>query len=131
MNDFDELEGFETPEEADDAINEALLSLAEDVEREEERMSIINYTTLQIMQISYRALLGMLDKKNVKITYTLHKPYTSMGYITITSRSEIKVDDPEVFAAISKLASNIEVYQRTDGIIQINLTYHGLTMPLE
>lgn len=131
MNDFDELEGFETPEEAEAAIDEALLSLAEDVERDEERTSITNYNTLKTMQISYKALLGMLDKKNVKVTYTLHKPYTSMGYITITSRSEIKVNDPAIFAAISKLASNIEVYKRTDGIIQINLTYHGLTKPLE
>lgn len=130
MNDFDELEGFETPEEAEDAINEALLSLVEDVERDEERASITNYNTLKTMQISYRALLGMLDEKNVKITYTLHKPYISMGYISITSCSEIMVDDPEVFAVISKLASNIEVI-RTDGIIQIILTYHGLTKPLE
>ncbi len=131
MNDFDELEGFEDLGEDEAAINEALLSLAEDVERDEERASITNYNTLKIMQISYKALLDMLDKKNVRVTYTLHKPYTSMGYISITSRSEIKVDDPGVFAAISKLASNIEAYKRTDGVIQINLTYHGLTTPLE
>ena len=130
MNDFDELEGFEDLEE-DDTINEALLSLAKAVERDENRTSILNYTTLKIMQFSYKVLKGMLCDKDVSITYTLHKPYTSMGYISITSRSEIIIDDTEAFAVISKFASNIEIYKRTDGIIQINLTYHGLTKPLE
>lgn len=131
MNDFDELEGFEELDENEEVSIEALMSLAMDIEHDEERTSIMNYNTLKIMQLSYRALLGMLGNKDVSIAYTLHKPYTSMGYISISSRSEIQVDDPKVFAVILKLASNVEVYKRTDGVIQINLTYHGLTTPLE
>jgi hypothetical protein len=131
MSNFSENEGFETLDENEDESIEALLTLAEDIERDEERASITNYRTLKIMQFSYRALLGMLGKKDVSITYTLHKPYTSMGYISIMSRNDIKINNPKVFAVISKLASNIEAYKRTDGMIQINLTYHGLTTPLE
>lgn len=131
MSNFNENEGFEELDENEDESIEALLTLAEDIERDEERASITNYRTLKIMQFSYRALLGMLGKKDVSITYTLHKPYTSMGYISIMSRNDIMFNDPRAFAAISKLASNVEAYQRTDGVIQINLTYHGLTTPLE
>lgn len=131
MSDFNEFEGFEELDEDEDEFNEALLTLAEDIARDEEGTSITNYQTMKIMQLSYRALLGMLGKKDVSITYMLHKPYTSMGYISIMSRNDIKINNPKVFAVISKLASNIEAYKRTDGMIQINLTYHGLTTPLE
>lgn len=131
MSDFNEFEGFEDLGEDEDAINETLLSLAEDIEHDEDRASITNYNTLKIMQLSYKELSGMFVNKGVSVNYTLHKPYTSMGYISIISHNEIKIDNPKVFAAVLKLSSNVEAYKRTDGLIQINLTYHGLTTSLE
>lgn len=131
MSDFNELEGFEDLGEDEDAINEALLSLAEDIEHDEDRASITNYNILKIMQLSYKELSGIFVNKGVSVNYTLHKPYTSMGYISIISSNEIKIDNPKVFAAVLKLASNVEAYKRIDGLIQINLTYHGLTTSLE
>jgi hypothetical protein len=37
----------------------------------------------------------------------------------------------EWFMKEVELASNFEVYPKTDGTVQMNFTFHGLTKPIE
>lgn len=68
--------------------------------------------------------------KRAKVTYTLHEPYNSVGYITVEGK-QIDVKNPKSFIAIVKAASNFEAYPTTSGKIVMNLTYHGLTQAIE
>ena len=75
-------------------------------------------------------LLRYMFGKRAKVTYTLHEPYNSVGYITVEGK-QIDVKNPKSFIAIVKAASNFEAYPTTSGKIVMNLTYHGLTQAIE
>lgn len=64
--------------------------------------------------------------KGVKVTLRLHEPYKSMGCITFVGKELIPLDIAR-FVSMCKGVSNIECYPRTDGTVQLNMTYHGLT----
>ena len=40
---------------------------------------------------------------------------------------EIEIEDMEALINVLKLASNVEVYPKTDGTVQLDITFHGLT----
>lgn len=124
MRYFDELDMLTSEEEKE--LDEMILALAEDAERDEERMSLLNLDAKRLMTASFLALKNAVAGDTVKVTYHLHEPYISMGFISVTGKN-VLIKDSKMFSAISQLASNLEVFPKTDGTIQINLTFHGLT----
>lgn len=128
MQDFDELDDLSQAElEYLDAV---IMAMAEQMEEYDERTSFLNLDTQKLILASFMKLKEEVSGDNVKISRVFHKPYQSMGYISITGKN-IVIKNPKTFAAILKLASSTEVYPKTDGSIQINLTYHGLTKPID
>ena len=124
MQDFDEMADLSQEElEYLDAIVSAF---GEQIEADEERTSFLNLDTKRLMTASFLALKKAIEGDSVKVQYHPHEPYTSMGFISITGKN-VHVTDPKMFSAISQLASNMEAFPKTDGSIQINLTFHGLT----
>lgn len=83
----------------------------------------------KFIDLEYAARLGRITEEIQKslsghrITVQLHrdKPYKFMDYISITGK-RINMR-PEVFATMTALADNVEVYPRTDGVVQINFTF--------
>lgn len=128
MQDFDEMD--ELSQEEFDKIDAIIFGLAEEAEKNDEQTSFLNIGAQKLMMASFRKLKEIVSGNNVKISRVFHEPYKSMGYISIVG-NDIAVKDSAMFAAVLKLASNIEIYPKTDGTVQINLTYHGLTMPIE
>lgn len=128
MQDFDEMD--ELSQEEFDKIDAIIFGLAEEAEKNDEQTSFLNIGAQKLMMASFRKLKEIVYGNNVKISRVFHEPYKSMGYISIVG-NDIVVKDSAIFAAVLKLASNIEIYPKTDGTVQINLTYHGLTMPIE
>lgn len=78
----------------------------------------------------YNGLRRILEGKNVKVTYELHKPYVSMGSITITGK-EIGITDPVFFMDALKFADNLDVYPKTDDSMCLEFTFHGLARGIE
>ena len=128
MQDFDEMD--ELSQEEFDKIDAIIFGLAEEAEKNDEQTSFLNFSTQKLMMVSYNKLKDIVSGSNVQVRRVFHEPYNSMGYISIVG-NDIAVKDSAMFAAVLKLASNIEIYPKTDGTVQINLTYHGLTMPIE
>lgn len=65
-----------------------------------------------------------------KVTYALHEPYKSMGVVSVVG-SDLLFRNTEWFMKAVELASNFEVYPKTDGTVQMDFTFHGLTRAID
>ena len=106
-----------------------LLALAKQIEEEEARPAIINPVGMARIMEAYRILADSMEELGAEVTYELHEPLKSFGSINITS-SDYIITNTEEFGRAVLLASNCEVYARTDGNICISLGFHGLTKPI-
>lgn len=84
----------------------------------------------QAVLCTYKILKYLTKGTKAKVTYELNKPYKSMGCVSIVGK-EIMFDNQEWFVTAVKLASNFDVYPKTDGTVQMDFTFHGLTIPSE
>ncbi len=68
------------------------------------------------------------EAEDVKVTTTLHKPYRSMGNVTVEG-PEIIVSGKhmEWFCRAAEFADNTEIYCQTNGMTKLVFTFHGLT----
>lgn len=64
--------------------------------------------------------------KNVRVSYELNSPYNGMGFISIIGK-KIDVVNPLLLSKIMEISSNMEVYPKTNGDIQMNFTFYNLT----
>ena len=67
---------------------------------------------------------------NAKVTYALNEPYKSMGSVSIVGK-ELTFSNPKWFMIAVRLASNFNVYPKTNGTVQMDFTFHGLTISLD
>ena len=128
------LEGFNTDFTSDEEVNEMIdsivVTLNDAINEDETGVSVLDANKLRQLQFTYLALRYMSKGSRARVTYTLNEPYTSVGYVSITGRN-IQLKHPEWFAKIADYASNMEVYPKTNGTVQINFTFHGLTKRIE
>lgn len=61
----------------------------------------------------------------VSVTAHINEPFKSMGYISVCGK-DIIFDSPEAVAAASAMASNVEIYPKTNGTVEMNFTFHGV-----
>ncbi len=85
----------------------------------------VNIDAVAKLLWSYKATAYTVKGKGVVITYKLFEPTKKMGVVSINGKS-IEFVNTELFANIAKIASNFEVFPKTDGTTQINFTFHGL-----
>lgn len=118
-----------TDTEANAVLDRIVLAVAQKADKDDKITSIVVPTKMKLVCESYRLLRYMFGSK-AKVSYTLHKPYKSVGYIPIEGK-KINVKNPASFMAIVRAASNFEVFPTLNGKIVMNLTYHGLTQSIE
>ena len=63
--------------------------------------------------------------KSAKVSFELFSPYKSMGIVSVVGRN-LEFKNSELFMRAIELASNFEVYPKTDGTVVMNFTFHGL-----
>jgi hypothetical protein len=80
---------------------------------------------IQILSNVYKICKFMSKGCRAKVTYELHQPFEYMGSVTITAPS-LRYSSSEWFLKVVELASNVEIYARTDGKINVDLTFYGL-----
>ncbi len=68
--------------------------------------------------------------EDVRITSVINAPFKSMGYISLTGE-EITITSPKKYLVAASLASNIDIYPKTDGTVRMDLTFHGIARPAE
>lgn len=122
---------FLTDDEVEQMLDSIVISAGEIAEFEDSQTSMINLYKLQQVLYTYKVLKYLTKgMTNIRVTYELHKPYKSMGSVSVIG-SCISFRKPEWFMKAVELSNNFEVYPKTDGMVQMNFTFHGLTIPIE
>lgn len=123
---FDFDKGFDSEEEAMASVDEIMMEIANDISGDEVGTSVIIPERAKQIETAYKSLLLIAKGKNVDVTYEMNAPYTSMGSVSITGR-EIIITNPVLFAKVAEMASNFEIYPKTNGMVQMNFTFHNIT----
>ena len=129
---FDELfeSDFLTDEEIENALDSLVSSIGEQVEKQEQTPHIINPVVVQKVYYAYKNLKNLFKADDdISVSYQLNEPYVSMGSVSVTG-TDIIFENTKSFSDIFMLASNVEMYTKTDGKIQMDLTFHGVSVPL-
>ena len=122
---------FSSDDEVDEALDSLLKSIGEKIDIEDSRTAIVNPFKIQQLLCTYKIARYLTKgEKGVKVSYKLHTPYKSMGSVSITGK-EIVFRRPDWFMAAIKFSNNLDVYPKTDGTMQMDFTFHGLTQPLD
>lgn len=123
---FDFDKGFDSEEEAMASVDKIMMEIANDISGDEAGTSVIIPERAKQIETAYKSLLLIAKGKNVDVTYEMNAPYTSMGSVSITGR-EIIITNPVLFAKVAEMASNFEIYPKTNGTVQMNFTFHNIT----
>lgn len=124
---FDYEENYDFDEDVADSI---IFEIGRLAELENGKTSIIVPQRMMQLAYAYKILKSITDGINVKVTYTLHEPYNFVGSISIEGDS-LEFCNTELFAKAAQLASNFEIYPKTDGTVQMNFAFYGLTRTIE
>ena len=129
-NEFDFGKEFENDEEVESVIDMLVAELAEAVQVEDNKTQVVNFDTMQRLMHTYKVLKHLTKGTDAKVTYATHEPFKSVGSISIVGK-RLTFKKPELFMKAVELSSNFEAYPKTDGTVQINFTFHGLTNPID
>ena len=122
---------FMTDEEVEDMLDSIVTTVTTEIVIDDNKTSVINPYKIQQVLYTYKVLKYLMKgNKGAKISYELHKPYKSIGSVSVVGRNLV-FRKPEWFMKAVELANNFEVYPKTDGTVQMNFTFHGLTNPIE
>lgn len=109
---------------------ETIRKLGEILQKQDNQDMLINLPRVKMVQGVYEIVKDIFAGTGAKVTCELHKPYKSMGSISIEA-PQIMFEEPRVFKKLTELASNTEVYPLTKNAIRMTFTFHGLTKPLK
>lgn len=121
---------FESEYESDEEIEEALDALAEEIAQDESRTSVLAPHRMQQLLYTYKAMKYLTKGSSSKVTYKLHEPFQSVGSVSVIG-ANLDFRQLSWFVRAVELASNFEVYPKTDGTVCMTFTFHGLTTPIE
>ena len=122
---------FMTDEEIEQMLDSLIVTVGEAAAIDDSKTSIINPLKVQQVLCTYKVLKYLTKGINgAKVSYELYEPYRSMGSVGVTGK-DLLFRKPEWFIKVVELANNFEVYPKTNGTIQMNFTFYGLTKPIE
>lgn len=117
-------EAFLNDEEAEAAINETIEEVAEAIQAEEQGIIFTNPRKMKDLMVVYKLMKYITSGKRLKITYEINKPYKTMAFISIIGK-DLKFSHPQWFVMATKIASNVDIFPRVDGTVQIDFTFNG------
>ena len=128
MDLFKEFGGeFSSEEEAIQALDEIVMTVGKSVRAADNQPAILNIQNVKKVAYVYKLMKFLLQGTGAKVEYKLHEPFKSMGSVSVIGK-QIPIKSPEAFAEAAKLASSYDVFVRTDKTIEMDFTFHGLTI---
>lgn len=128
--DFEYYDQFMGDMEYEEMLDAIVDSFGKDILEQESKPCIVNPDKVKPLIYTYKLLKSLTKGKKVKVTYELNTPFLSMGSVSVVGK-DLTFTNTETFLKAAKLASNLDVYPKVDGTVQIDFTFHGLTVPLE
>ncbi len=117
---------FNCDAEVEEMLDGLVSAIGKQAELDDMETQMINPYRIQEILYTYKVLKYLTKGSKAKVTYELHKPYKSMGYVSIMG-TNLSFSNMKWFLKAVELSSNFEVYPKTDGTVQMNFTFHGLT----
>lgn len=117
---------FSNDAEVEEMLDNIISAIGTQAESDDMENQIINPYRIQEILYTYKVLKYLTKGTKANVTYELHKPYKSMGYVSIKGKN-LSFKNMKWFLKAIELASNFEAYPKTDGTVQMNFTFHGLT----
>jgi len=118
------------PKENEKETEFMLEKLYKKICREENKTSVNNPKKIALVSAVFKTLSQNVTGTNVRVTCKVNEPFRSMACVSVNGFN-IFFKDPTLFAKCARLASNIDCYPKTDGSVQIDFTFHGITVTLE
>lgn len=126
--------GFDTEfmgdAEVEEMLDNLVTTIGDEAAADDSQTAIINPYRIQQVLYTYKVLKYLTKGTKAKVTYALHEPYKSMGVVSVVG-SDLLFRNTEWFMKAVELASNFEVYPKTDGTVQMDFTFHGLTRAID
>ncbi|MBQ0014724.1 MAG: hypothetical protein KBS82_05325 [Oscillospiraceae bacterium] len=134
MIDYDQEFDFETEYEDDADVDEALdnliITLGEKIVEEETGTQVIVPHRVQHVMYTYKLMKYLCKGSGATVQYFLHEPFTSVGYVRVTGEN-LEFGHPEWFDRAVELADNLDICPLTNGKIQMDFTFHGITKHID
>lgn len=121
---------FLTDAELEQAMDEVVNGVKDDIIKDELRTTILNPLKMEQFKFAYAALQYIMKGKDVQVSYKMYEPFKTMGSITVEG-AVLEFNKPEWFARIAEFANNTEIYPLTKNTVRMTFTFHGLTTPIE
>lgn len=121
---------FRSDVELEQAMDEIIENLREDIENDEAQPTVLNCLKFQQMKFAYAALRYITRGKEVTLSYKLNEPFKTMGSISVEGKL-LEFDNPEWFARVAEFATNTEVYPLAKNKVRMTFTFHGLTTQVQ
>ena len=121
---------FMSDAEVEEMLDNLVTTIGDEAAADDSQTAIINPYRIQQVLYTYKVLKYLTKGTKAKVTYALHEPYKSMGVVSVVG-SDLLFRNTEWFMKAVELASNFEVYPKTDGTVQMDFTFHGLTRAID
>jgi len=125
---FDFYEGLKKSDA--EAVDILLKAVAKEIQIEDNKTQMINPKKIRHLLSVHKFLKSAVRGSGVKVTYKLCEPYKNTGSITINGKN-ITFNKPEQLIKAINASANFEVYPKTNGTVEMNFTFYGLTVPIE
>ena len=60
-----------------------------------------------------------------RVTTVINAPFKSVGCVSVEGK-EITIKSPDLLVSAAALASNVDIYTKTDGTVRFDFTFHGI-----
>lgn len=108
-------------------LDELIDSIGQWILEDQKKPGILNPIRMQQMQFAYSVLKRLAEECEASITYAIHKPFLSMGNITIEGAS-LEFSDCKWLGRALEFASSVEAYPLSNGNVRLSLTFHNLVV---
>lgn len=105
-------------------------ALAEYLEEDNNKNKIMNPAKVAQFADAFKIISEITKNSKIKVSYKINEPYIGVGTISLMSRNISGINE-EAFYNAAASASNIDIFPKDDGVVQCNLTFHGLANIIE
>lgn len=114
-----------TPEEQEEYADAALKYIGEMLKKDDVGIYVLNPERCTELYYAFKKVKKVIRGRGCKAKIRLNTPTITMGYIEIEGEELSFLNSTDMIEAM-KLASNVDVYPKTNGKIKMDLGFHGI-----